>query len=95
MITGKDVEYIAKLARLTVEEDEQEHFAAQLSSILEYIEQLNQAATDDVPPTAFVSPEHSPMREDSEQPSLSREDALRNAPLQKQGHFAVPKVISH
>lgn len=93
MIEKKDVEYIASLARLEVSEDEKASMTKELGAILDYIDQLNEADTDNVEPTAFMSPEHDPLRNDEVKKSLSREEALSNGPSVKKGHFAVPKVI--
>ncbi|MEN6459851.1 MAG: Asp-tRNA(Asn)/Glu-tRNA(Gln) amidotransferase subunit GatC, partial [Syntrophomonas sp.] len=49
-LTIKEVEHVALLARLTLNENEKEVFARQLSSILEYAEKLNELSTDDVEP---------------------------------------------
>lgn len=54
-LTKEEVEHIAKLARLGISEEEKEKFGEQLSSILEYIEQLKEVDTDNVPPTAQVT----------------------------------------
>lgn len=54
-LTKEEVEHIAKLARLGITKEEREKFAGQLSSILEYFEQLKEVDTDDVPPTAQVT----------------------------------------
>lgn len=93
MIEKKDVEYIAALARLEVSEDEKQSMTKELGAILDYIDLLNEADTENVEPTAFMSPEHDPLRNDEVKKSLSREEALANGPSVKKGHFAVPKVI--
>jgi aspartyl-tRNA(Asn)/glutamyl-tRNA(Gln) amidotransferase subunit C len=93
MIGRKDVEYIAELARLELSESEIESFSHQLATTLTYIEQLNQVDTDQVEPTAFLAPEHDPLRDDVAQPSLPSEQALRNGPKVTRGCFAIPKVI--
>ncbi len=93
MIERKDVEYIAELARLNLSPEEIEEFTKQLGSILNYVEELKQVNTEDVEPTCFVSPEHDPLRDDTEQPSLTTQEALSNAPNAKKGFFAIPKVI--
>jgi aspartyl-tRNA(Asn)/glutamyl-tRNA(Gln) amidotransferase subunit C len=93
MITKEDVHYISNLARLRLSCDEVEAFTGQLTSILAHAQELQKVNTEGVDPTALVSGERSPLRDDIEHPSLSKEDALRNAPLVKNGFFAVPKVI--
>lgn len=95
MITIKDVEYIANLARLKLSETEAEEFTRQLSTILEYVDQLGSVDTDGVEPTCFVVPGHDPLREDTVKPSIPRKELLDNGPVVRNGFFAVPKVIEH
>ena len=94
MEIGKEqVEHVAKLARLEVSEDEKAMFARQLSSILTYIDQLKEADTAGVEPTATVLPTDNVFREDEVRPSLSQEQALANAPDRADGFFRVPKIL--
>ncbi|MEK7735711.1 MAG: Asp-tRNA(Asn)/Glu-tRNA(Gln) amidotransferase subunit GatC, partial [Nitrospirota bacterium] len=74
------VEYISKLARLSVSEKEREAFSAQLQGILSYMEKLNELDTKDVEPTSHVVSLSNVMRDDVQRDSISREDALANAP---------------
>ena len=95
-ITEKDVRYIAALAYLDLTDDEASDYAANMSSILDYVDKLNQLDTADVEPMAQVltdSPEAISLRPDSETPSLPLELSLSNAPEAGAGHFKVPKVI--
>ncbi len=94
MIEKKNVEHIANLARLEVSEEEKNSFTREIGSILEYIEQLNEVGTEGVEPTAFMVPEHDPLREDVENKSLTAEKTLHNSPSAKNGFFTVPKVIN-
>ena len=93
MIEKKTVEHIANLARLEVTDEEIQSFTKELGSILEYVEQLNTAPTEGVEPTAFMVPEHDPLRDDTPENSLSSSETLQNGPSVKKGYFAVPKVI--
>ncbi|MDD2807467.1 MAG: Asp-tRNA(Asn)/Glu-tRNA(Gln) amidotransferase subunit GatC [Patescibacteria group bacterium] len=54
-LTKSEVEHIAKLARLGLTEEEKTKFASQLSSILNYVEQLGSVDTDGIEPTAQVT----------------------------------------
>ena len=92
-ITGDQVEYVAKLARLAISDDEKVMFGKQLSSILTYVETLNRVDTTDVEPTSHVIPMQNVLREDVVKPSLSHEVALMNAPDSDAGCFRVPKII--
>lgn len=93
MISKKDVEYIARLAHLEIDQQDKEVFTSQLSAILDYVEQLNQLETEGVEATAYTVPMKNVFREDRIASSLSREKALANAPDQREGHFRVPPII--
>jgi aspartyl-tRNA(Asn)/glutamyl-tRNA(Gln) amidotransferase subunit C len=92
-ITREQVEYVAKLARLAISEEEKAAFAKQLSSILTYVETLNRVDTSNVEPTSHVIPMQNVLRDDVVKPSLSSEAVLANAPDQDAGCFRVPKII--
>ncbi len=92
-ITKKDVEYIAKLARLEVSEHEKETFTEQLGDILNYVKVLEELNTEDISPTFHVFPVKNVFRSDQIKESLSPEEVLQNAPDQENGFFKVPRVI--
>lgn len=92
-VTKRDVEKVAKLARLQFSEEEKEKLVAQLNRILKYMEKLNELDTTDVEPTTHVVPLKNVFRQDVVKPSLPREKALANAPAKEDGFFKVPKVI--
>lgn len=88
-----DVKYVAHLARIGLSADEQQQFGAQLSNILGYIEKLNQLDVSSIEPTAHAVPLVNVFRPDEVAPSLSNEEALRNAPASANGLFKVPKIV--
>jgi aspartyl-tRNA(Asn)/glutamyl-tRNA(Gln) amidotransferase subunit C len=97
-ITKKDVEHVARLARLALSEEEKDRFTGQLGSILQYIEKMSALNTDNVPPTSHVLPLSNVWREDKMEPSTSEtlgspEDLLSNAPEREGPLFKVKKVI--
>jgi aspartyl-tRNA(Asn)/glutamyl-tRNA(Gln) amidotransferase subunit C len=63
-VTAKDVEHVAKLARLGLTEDEKKRFTEQLSRILDYAETINKLDTKSVPPTSHAIPMKNVFRED-------------------------------
>ena len=93
--TRSQVEAIATLANLELDESELDLFARQLANILEYANQVQNIDTTGVLPTASVVTGHDCDRLDELRPSLDRADALRNAPDSdlKAGFFKVPRVI--
>ncbi|MCS7229185.1 MAG: Asp-tRNA(Asn)/Glu-tRNA(Gln) amidotransferase subunit GatC [Candidatus Kryptonium sp.] len=92
-ITIKDVEYIAKLARLEFKEEEKEKFTEQFNRILEYIDKLNELDTTNVEPLYHVIDLKNVFRDDIVKESYPREEILKNAPARTEFFFKVPKVI--
>ena len=84
---------IAKLCRVRVEEHEIEELSAQLSSILDWVEQLNEVNTDNVEPLNNVSMAELPLREDKEKAEDKSKEVLHNAPEKLENYFVVPKVV--
>jgi aspartyl-tRNA(Asn)/glutamyl-tRNA(Gln) amidotransferase subunit C len=84
---------IAHLARLSLSPDEARAMAAELDTILGYVEMLQGVETEGVPPTSHVLPLATPFRADEPRPSLSPERAVGNAPAAEGSAFAVPDVI--
>ncbi|GIP30427.1 aspartyl/glutamyl-tRNA(Asn/Gln) amidotransferase subunit C [Paenibacillus sp. J23TS9] len=92
-ITNKDVQHVAKLARLNLSSDEEQMFTEQLNAILQYAEKLNELDTDGIEPTTHVLPVSNVMREDVERESLPIEKVMANAPEEEDGQFKVPAVL--
>lgn len=88
-----NVEYVARLARIALSPEEEQKLGAQLENILGYIEKLKQADVSGVEPTAHAFPLVNVTRPDETRPSMSNEDALRNAPAKANGLFIVPKIV--
>ncbi|MFQ5456708.1 MAG: Asp-tRNA(Asn)/Glu-tRNA(Gln) amidotransferase subunit GatC [Nitrospirota bacterium] len=93
VITRKEVEHIAKLARLGLSDKERHTFCIQLSRILEYVNKLNELDTSKVEADSHLLPLKNLFREDMAGVSLDREEALKNAPEKKNEFFSVPKII--
>jgi len=92
-VTKKDVEKIAELARLKFTEEELENFTPQMNEILSYMDKLNELDTNDVKPLSHPVEQTNIFREDEMKPSVTTEEALKNAPSKDEHHFKVPKVI--
>ena len=88
-----DVAYVAHLARLSLTPEEAQKFGAQLGNVLDYIEKLKEIDVTGIEPTAHAFPLINVTRPDEIRPSLSHEDALRNAPAHANGLFMVPKIV--
>ena len=92
MITVKDVEHVAKLARLELTEAEKDKFTKQLGDVLKYVEQMNEVDTTNVKPMAHAFDIVNVMRDDKVVNEVSREALLQNAPEEENGFFKVPKI---
>ncbi len=92
-ITLKEVEHVARLARLELTTGEKERMRAQIDSILSYIDKLNELDTSAVEPTSHVLPMTNVFREDEVMPSLSQEEVLVNAPDRHELFFRVPRIL--
>ena len=92
-ISLKDVDHVARLARLDLAAAEKERMRSELDGILGYIDKLRALDTRDVPPTSHAVPVTNVMRDDVERPSLPAEDMLANAPDRYREMFRVPKII--
>ena len=88
-----EVREVALLARLELCDKEVQEFATQLSSILGYIEKLDELDTDGVEPLAHSLAIKNVFREDVPHECLSREKALGNAPDADEEFFMVPKIL--
>lgn len=92
MITIKDVEHVAKLARLELTEEEKEKFTRQLGDVLKYAEQMNEVDTTGVKPMAHAFDIVNVMREDKVEHEQTKEELMKNAPEEENGFFKVPKI---
>lgn len=92
-LTGDEVRYIAKLARVALTDAEVERLGGELSTILDHFRVLNDIDTQGVPPTAQSFDLHNVERTDETRPSFVREDVLRNAPRREDGYIRVRGVL--
>lgn len=88
-----DVESIARLARLALDEDKKTALAEQLSSILDLVDQMNAIDTKDVAPVAHPLDLIARTRQDEVSETDQREKFQAIAPATENGLYLVPKVI--
>ncbi|MFQ5591499.1 MAG: Asp-tRNA(Asn)/Glu-tRNA(Gln) amidotransferase subunit GatC [Phycisphaerae bacterium] len=91
----KTIRHVARLARLHITEEEVARYVEQLSSVLSYVEQLNELDTENVAPTTQALCVSNVFREDEVRASLSPDAALASAPQHKDGFFQVPRILDH
>ena len=87
------IEKLAHLARLTFDEKEKEEIKHDLQRMIAFVEKLNELDLEEVEPLVHMSSEINVLREDEIKGSITREEALKNAPLHDEQFFKVPKVI--
>ena len=92
-LTIKEVKNIAHLARLGFTDDEIEGFTGNLSRIIDLVDQLDEAETDDVVPMAHPLHMNQPMRQDTVTESDQRDRYQANAPRTEAGLYLVPRVL--
>ena len=89
----KEVERIAKLARLRLEAGEHEKLGKQFSELIQHFAKIQELDTEGVAPTSYPFARRNVLREDRESPAPSSEENLRNAPERHEDFYKVPTVI--
>ncbi len=92
-IGPEQIDYLEQLARIRLSSEEKSRTQQDLSSILDYIEKLNELDTESVEPMSHTVPIEPVFREDKAINGDMREAILMNAPEQKDGCFKVPKTV--
>lgn len=89
-----DIKHVAKLANVTLTEEEAERFEKQLEETATYMEELDEVDTTGVEPTSQVTGLENVARDDVITPSLSQEQALSNAKSTYNGFFKVKGILN-
>lgn len=92
-ITLEDVEYVAGLAQLTLDDQAKQRLLKEMGEILAYVDKLNELDTDGIEPMMHVLDISNVFREDVVTGSLDRDAALRNAPKTDGAYFLVPRIL--
>ena len=90
MIDRAQVEHVARLARLALDESEKDEMARELSGVLEHIEKISELDLEGVEPTSHVVEVENVMRADEPRPSWPRDRVLADAPDAASDGFRVP-----
>lgn len=88
-----DVDYVARLAHIELDDGEKAEFGRQLGNILAYMEKLKSLDVDGVEPTMHGHGRVNAFREDVVTPSMARDAALANAPERTDDEFRLPKIV--
>ena len=92
-ITRDDVAHVARLARLSLTDDELDLFTGQLAAVLDHARDVESLDVGDVPPTAHPLPLKNVLRPDVVVQSLDRAEVLAAAPAVEDDRFAVPPIL--
>lgn len=95
VLTKKDILHLAKLAKLTLSEEEVDKYFNQLEETVEYVDNLNQIDTDKVKPTSHTSNSKNIFFADGEKDTriFTAERAVKNAKNKKNNYFIVPRIM--
>jgi aspartyl-tRNA(Asn)/glutamyl-tRNA(Gln) amidotransferase subunit C len=92
-LSADDVRHVAKLARLTLTDEEVDRFTAQLAGVLAHAADVAALDLAEVPPTAHALEMRNVLRPDEPVPSLDREEVLAAAPDVEDFRFRVPRIV--
>ncbi len=93
MDSSMNIDYVANLARIDLNDEEKKVFSDQLTQVLHYFDKLKEVNVDGIEPTAHTYPLFNVWSVDEPKPGLPVKVALQNAPAQRQDMIVVPKVI--
>ena len=93
MVNKEDILYVAKLAKLSLSEDEMQDLIPQMGDIIEFANTISGMDTEGVEPTNHILEVQNVMRKDEVKESYAREDIIRNAPAKEAGCIIVPNVV--
>lgn len=91
-ISIKEVEHVAKLARLALSDEEKKLYTEQLGKIIAFFDQLKAIDTTGLEPLAHPLPLVNVLREDETHKPLGHDILLENAPDKEKAYFRVPKI---
>ena len=92
-VTSEMINRIAHLARLKFSEEEKKALRTDLERMIEFVEKLKEVDTTGVEPLLHITDAVNVLREDEVKQTISKEEALLNAPVTDGNFFKVPKVI--
>lgn len=92
-LTLQQIAHVARLARLSLSEQEMLQMERHLNNLMAQFERLQELDTTGVEPTAHSFPVYNVFREDVVKPSLPAQEVLQNAPEQRDGCFIVPIIV--
>jgi len=88
------IDKLSTLSKLEFEGKDREEIKKDLERMLTFVDKLNEVDTDEVEPLVYMTDEYAVLRDDEAENTLSKEDALKNAPSKDSDYFRVPKVLN-
>ena len=92
-VTSEMIDRLAQLAKLKFSEEEKKELKTDLERMIEFVEKLKEVDTTGVEPLLHITDAVNVLREDEVKQTITKEEALLNAPLTDGNFFKVPKVI--
>ena len=92
-MTKEQVNHIAHLSRLEIQEDEVDGYIEKLEKVVDLFNELNSVDTENIKPTYHVLDLVNVFREDVAQEGMNREEVLKNSKETEAGQFKVPTII--
>lgn len=92
-INNQTLDKLCDLAKLQFNDEEREALKGDLNRILSYFEKLNEVDTTGVEPLIFMNNHVNVLRNDEAQISITKQQALANAPAKDSDYFRVPKFL--
>ena len=92
-ITVKELEHLAKLSKLTLNNEEKDRLIDEMDGIIAFAEKLNELDVDNIKPTMHAADIYNVFREDEIKPSYKAEEIVQNAPKSSANCFVVPKAV--
>ena len=89
----KTIKHIAKLSRISVDDEKAKKLAGDLNSIFDFIEKLNELKTDQIKPLTSIAETSLKLRNDEIKSQNMREEITKNSPEKNEDYFVLPKVI--
>ena len=89
----KTIKHIAKLSRISVDDEKAKKLAGDLNSIFDFIEKLNELKTDQIKPLTSIAETSLKLRNDEIKSQNMREEIIKNSPEKNEDYFVVTKVI--
>jgi aspartyl-tRNA(Asn)/glutamyl-tRNA(Gln) amidotransferase subunit C len=87
------IDRLAELSKLKFEGGDKESIKGDLEKMLDFVARLDAVNTDEVEPLIHLSERTNVLREDNAEVTITKEEALRNAPQKDSDYFKVPRVV--